>query len=128
MLAIAEVDHALARLDADRGEITANLAELEHYPGVRFLDEVPLTGVSAARWAAARARLDRLWAELRMFEGVVAQAHRVRARPGAPELTELTELLRYRRAHELLHSTPCDLAAATRAVTEFQRAITEKTA
>ncbi|MFD6354420.1 hypothetical protein [Nocardia tengchongensis] len=125
MLAIAEVDQALARLDADRGEIAANLAELEHHPGVRFLDEVPPTGVSAARWAAARARLDRLWAELRMFEGVVAQAHRMRARPGAPELTEL---LRYRRAHELLHSTPCDLAAATRAVTEYQRAITEKTA
>ncbi|MFE3052038.1 hypothetical protein [Nocardia sp. NPDC059239] len=46
-MAIAEVDQALARLDADHGEIAANLAELEADPGVRFLDRVPLTGVTA---------------------------------------------------------------------------------
>ncbi|MEV6097441.1 hypothetical protein [Nocardia sp. NPDC051981] len=74
-MAIAEVDQALARLDADHGEIAANLAELQDDPAVRFL-------------------------------GVMS----------------------YRRAYELLHSAPCDLAAATRAVSEYQRAITEKTA
>lgn len=96
VLAIAEVDQALARLDADHGEISANLAELERHPGVRFLDEVPLTGDSAARWADARVRLDTLWTRLRLFESVSAQAHRVRARrprPGAGELAELTTLL-----------------------------------
>ncbi|MFE3229657.1 hypothetical protein [Nocardia sp. NPDC059228] len=82
-MAIAEVDQALAGLDADHGEIAANLAELQDDPGVRFLDGVPPTGVSAARYG---------W------------------------------------AYELLHSAPCDLAVATRAVAEFQRAITEKTA
>ncbi|MEC3918263.1 hypothetical protein [Nocardia sp. CDC160] len=95
-MAIAEADQALARLDADRGGMSANLAELEEHPGVRFLDGVPLTGVSAARWAAARARLDAMWTQFRLFESVVAQAHRVRGRrvrPGHTELTELTELL-----------------------------------
>ncbi|MFJ9364568.1 hypothetical protein ACIRRA_09160 [Nocardia sp. NPDC101769] len=95
-MAIAEVDQTLARLDADHREISANLAELEDHPGVRFLDGVPLVGVSAARWTAARARLDWLWAQLRLFEGVVAQAHEVRARrtrPGHAELTALTDLL-----------------------------------
>lgn len=96
MLAIAEVDQALARLDADHGEISANLAELEGHPGVRFLDGVPLTGVSAARWASARARLDGLWARFRALDEVVARTRRVRtrrSRPGHAELTELTELL-----------------------------------
>ncbi|MVU77746.1 hypothetical protein GPX89_10890 [Nocardia sp. ET3-3] len=96
VLAIAEVDQALARLDADHGEISANLAELEEHPGVRFLDKVPLTGISAARWASARARLDAMWAQFRLFEDVVGRAHAVRtrrARPGQTELTELTALL-----------------------------------
>ncbi|MFE3192927.1 hypothetical protein ACFXHA_28220 [Nocardia sp. NPDC059240] len=95
-MAIAEVDQALARLDADHGEIRVNLAELEQHPGVRFLDGVPLTGVSAARWAAGRARLDWLWAQLGLLERVVTRAHEVRgrrARPHPAELAELTELL-----------------------------------
>ncbi|WP_460719676.1 hypothetical protein [Nocardia heshunensis] len=95
-MAIAEVDQALARLDADHGEIRVNLAELEQHPGVRFLDGVPLTGVSAARWASGRARLDWLWAQLGLLERVVARAHEVRGRrtrPHQAELEELTELL-----------------------------------
>lgn len=96
MLAIAEVDTALARLDADRSEISVNLVELEDHPGVRFLNEVPLTGVSAERWAVARVRFADIWAQFRLFESVVAEVHAVRsrrARPGQAELAELTRLL-----------------------------------
>ncbi|MGW5111831.1 hypothetical protein [Nocardia sp. NPDC004123] len=84
----------MARLDADHGEIAANLAEPENDPGVRFLDGVPLTGASAI-------------------------GHPLPERPDGDDALAL---------HELLHSAPCDLAATTRAVAEFQRAITEKTA
>ncbi|MFE3258169.1 hypothetical protein [Nocardia sp. NPDC059229] len=120
-MAIAEVDQALARLDADHGEIAANLAEPEDDPGVRFLDGVPLTGASATR-DNALALLDRR-DELR----VRVDAYRVKG--ARLRLSEDPAVdARYRRAYELLHSAPCDLAAATRAVAEYQRAITEKTA
>ncbi|MCU1645575.1 MAG: hypothetical protein JWN03_5850 [Nocardia sp.] len=96
MLTLAEADTALARLDADRSDMSANLVELEGHPGVRFLDEVPLSGTSAQRWAAARGRLGVVWSQFTLFEGVVARVHKVRARrlrPGPAELAELTALL-----------------------------------
>ncbi len=96
MLGLAEVDGALARLDADCADISANLVALESHAGTRFLDSAPLSGVSAARWTEAKAKIALIWSWFAAYRDVLDRAHLVRSRqsrPGAHELHELTELL-----------------------------------
>ncbi|MET8763383.1 hypothetical protein [Lentzea sp. NPDC004782] len=96
LLGLAEVDGALARLDADSAGVSANLVALESHAGTRFLDAAALSGVSAVRWAEAKAKIALIWSWFAAYRDVLNRAHLVRSRPsrpGAQELRELTELL-----------------------------------
>jgi hypothetical protein len=53
-------------------------------------------------------------------------AYRAKAR-GLGHVEDLELARQHARAHELLHTIPCDLAAATIAVREYQRALRERT-
>ena len=95
-MGVDEADAELARLDAVSAGITENLVALENHPGCRFLNDIPLTGVSAAQWASGTAQIALIWSYFAMFREVVERAHGVRrrhSRPGKAELSELTELL-----------------------------------
>ncbi|HVM64514.1 MAG TPA: hypothetical protein VMU14_06605, partial [Acidimicrobiales bacterium] len=52
----------LERMRAAADRVRANLVDLEHDPHRQLLDSAPLTGETAARWAAGRAALEELWA------------------------------------------------------------------
>lgn len=90
------LDGELTRHVSEQDRITDALLELERHPGHRLLSGAALTGVTAARWAAAREHLATLWADLAAHRAVVADACTVRTRrqrPGEREWTELHELL-----------------------------------
>jgi hypothetical protein len=90
-------------------------------------------GLAAVEDAARRAR--QRAAELReVADGLLDRRDELRGRldayqakasgTGFAEDEELTD--RYRRAHDLLFTAPCDLPASTRAVYEYQRAVSER--
>ena len=90
------LDAELARRVDEQARIADTLAELEHHPGLRLLASVTSTGVTAARWAAVREFLAKLWTDLATHRAVVADACAVRTRrprPGEREWAELHELL-----------------------------------
>jgi hypothetical protein len=92
-MGVAEVDAELARLDAASAGISANLIALESNPGSRFLNEIPLSGVTEQRWTG---KVGQIWVRYDQFRDVLDRAHAVRARrtrPTPAELAELTELL-----------------------------------
>jgi hypothetical protein len=96
VLAATEIDGVLARLDADNADISVNLVALEGHPGTKFLSALPLTGTSADQWNLAQAKVALLWSRFAMVQAIAERAHRIRkrsARPGRPELDELTLLL-----------------------------------
>ena len=91
-----ELDAELTRRVDEQARITDALLELERHPGHRLLATAALTGVTAARWAAAQELLAALWADLATHRAVVADACAVRTRrprPGEREWAELHELL-----------------------------------
>jgi hypothetical protein len=92
-MGVAEVDAELARLDAASADISANLIALENNPGGRFLNEIPLSGLTERRWTG---KVGLIWSQFDRFRDVLDRAHTVRGRrtkPSPAELSELTELL-----------------------------------
>ncbi|MFJ9697526.1 hypothetical protein [Kitasatospora sp. NPDC101183] len=96
VLSREEVDRALARLGAERDAVESALLALQDHPGLRLLDGAELTGRTQERWAVAGKGLPLLWALFDRYSEALASARAVRARkakPGAAELAELSELL-----------------------------------
>ncbi|MFF7455412.1 hypothetical protein [Kitasatospora sp. NPDC008115] len=96
VLSREEVDRALARLGAERDAVESALLSLQDHPGLRLLDGAGLTGRTQERWAVVGQGLPLLWALFDRYSEALASARAVRARkarPGGPELTELSELL-----------------------------------
>nr|WP_223242801.1 hypothetical protein [Streptomyces sp. CBMA123] len=91
-----EVDRALARLGAERDAVESALLALQDHPGLRLLDGAELSGRTLERWSVAGKGLPLLWALFDRYSEALASARAVRARkakPGGPELAELSELL-----------------------------------
>ncbi|MCX4757579.1 hypothetical protein [Kitasatospora purpeofusca] len=91
-----EVDRALARLGAERDAVESALLSLQDHPGLRLLDGAGLTGRTLERWSVVGQGLPLLWALFDRYSEALASARAVRARrakPGGPELAELSELL-----------------------------------
>ncbi|MEU4119361.1 hypothetical protein AB0F71_33305 [Kitasatospora sp. NPDC028055] len=96
VLSREEVDRALARLGAERDAVESALLALQDHPGLRLLDGAELSGRTLERWSVAGKGLPLLWALFDRYSEALASARAVRARkakPGGPELAELTELL-----------------------------------
>ncbi|MFD8703939.1 hypothetical protein ACFV1W_15170 [Kitasatospora sp. NPDC059648] len=96
VLSREEVDRALARLGAERDAVESALLALQDHPGLRLLDGAELTGRTLERWSVAGKGLPLLWALFDRYSEALASARAVRARkakPGNPELAELSELL-----------------------------------
>ncbi|MGW4892328.1 hypothetical protein ACWEQL_08680 [Kitasatospora sp. NPDC004240] len=91
-----EVDRTLARLGEERDAVEAALLSLQDHPGLRLLDGAELAGRTQERWSVAGQGLPLLWALFDRYSEALASARAVRARkarPGGPELAELSELL-----------------------------------
>ncbi|MEU8925437.1 hypothetical protein AB0D10_31655 [Kitasatospora sp. NPDC048545] len=96
VLSREEVDRALARLGAERDAVESALLALQDHPGLRLLDGAELCGRTLERWSVAGKGLPLLWALFDRYSEALASARAVRARkakPGGPELAELSELL-----------------------------------
>ncbi|MFJ4092813.1 hypothetical protein ACIPYS_14620 [Kitasatospora sp. NPDC089913] len=96
VLSREEVDRALARLGAERDAVESALLSLQDHPGLRLLDGAGLTGRTQERWSVVGQGLPLLWALFDRYSEALASARAVRARkarPGGPELAELSELL-----------------------------------
>ncbi|MFF2079911.1 hypothetical protein ACFVXG_34770 [Kitasatospora sp. NPDC058162] len=96
VLSREEVDRALARLGAERDAVESALLALQDHPGLRLLDGAELSGRTLERWSVAGKGLPLLWALFDRYSEALASARAVRARkakPGGPELAELSELL-----------------------------------
>ncbi|MEV7775767.1 hypothetical protein [Kitasatospora sp. NPDC086791] len=96
VLSREEVDRALARLGAERDAVESALLALQDHPGLRLLDGAELAGRTLERWSVAGKGLPLLWALFDRYSEALASARAVRARkakPGGPELAELSELL-----------------------------------
>ncbi|MGA5822416.1 hypothetical protein ACPC54_31690 [Kitasatospora sp. NPDC094028] len=96
VLSREEVDRALARLGAERDAVESALLALQDHPGLRLLDGAELSGRTLERWSVAGKGLPLLWALFDRYSEALASARAVRARkakPGAGELAELSELL-----------------------------------
>lgn len=83
-----EAGLALRELRSAGERIAAELIAVEDSPGRRFLDGANLSGVTLARWTAAKAAMDALWAHYALFQQVLATAE------GTRDLARLTTLLR----------------------------------
>ncbi|MGW2546494.1 hypothetical protein ACWC5I_37895, partial [Kitasatospora sp. NPDC001574] len=96
VLSREEVDRALARLGAERDAVESALLSLQDHSGLRLLDGAALSGRTQERWSVAGQGLPMLWALFDRYSEALASARAVRARkarPGGPELAELSELL-----------------------------------
>ncbi|WP_280672431.1 MULTISPECIES: hypothetical protein [unclassified Kitasatospora] len=94
-----EVDRELARLSAEREAVEAALLALQDHPGRRLLEGAALSGRTEEGWAVAAQGLTLLWTLFDRYVEALASARAVRSRrvrPSAPELAELSELLRGR--------------------------------
>ncbi len=60
-LDLAAIDRELARYRSAADAVGANLLELDADPNRQLLDTAPLTGVTGAAWAEARAALTSVW-------------------------------------------------------------------
>ncbi|WP_236794595.1 hypothetical protein [Amycolatopsis sp. GM8] len=96
MLDTDEADRALAELGADSDRMAEALVAMDGHAGHRLLKGADLTGVTARRWAEASAAMSVLWEQFARHRDLVEHAREIRARkarPGPPELTELTTAL-----------------------------------
>src|SRR5438105_1052964 len=85
---------AVAKAQAERDAIQANLLDLDGSFGKRLLTGVELTGVSKRRWESAAATLAGLWDIYAIYSSVVDRAATLAAgKPGQRELGEITALL-----------------------------------
>ncbi|MFZ0381137.1 MAG: hypothetical protein WAL38_25155, partial [Solirubrobacteraceae bacterium] len=75
-----DLDRELTRLQEASQRIAANLVELEIDSGRQLLEASPLTGASAARWAAASAALTDLWAWRALLDVLLERAEKLRHR------------------------------------------------
>jgi hypothetical protein len=83
---LARADAELQRLEAAAATVAANLVDLDDNPARRDLDKGPLTGVTAAAWAAAKDALSRLWDGYALLTAAITEA---RAAKGRPEFVDL---------------------------------------
>lgn len=90
----AHLGRVLARHRQREARTAVALLELERRPGYRLLDGGTTTGVTAARWSAARRTRDRLWRDVSRWSRVLAAASaRQRRRPSADDVADLRRLL-----------------------------------
>jgi hypothetical protein len=102
---------AVAAEAARRGDIQANLLDLDGSFGKRLLDGASLAGRTKDRWGRAAAELARLWEMFTAYSAVLDQAAGMLARgrrPAGPELAEITRLLNGPSVH--LAGAPAPLA------------------
>ncbi|MBF8188973.1 hypothetical protein ITP53_25210 [Nonomuraea sp. K274] len=90
------VEHALRARADERDRISGDLLDLESHTTYQLLRGTSLRGETERRWAAAQSSLATLWRLNDAYRAVLRDAENIRAaraRPGAEQLTELTELL-----------------------------------
>jgi len=88
------LDAELRERSAEEARIATSLVELEQHPGHRLLTSAPLTGATAARWAAVGPVLAGLWRDFGLYREAVEAARRVRGTRAKPADTALAELHR----------------------------------
>ncbi|GAA4822237.1 hypothetical protein GCM10023201_05150 [Actinomycetospora corticicola] len=148
----AAVD-ALAVLEADAGQVAAEVGRrivgsaglpvpARRAPGLRAALRASHADAQAGRWAAASAGFAAVTADVgaaraaatsdrSVLAGLLDRRAELRGRLGALRAKaaargrseDLDLDARYTRAHDLLWTAPCDLAAATVAVRAYQRAL-----
>ncbi|WP_211768598.1 hypothetical protein [Kutzneria sp. CA-103260] len=83
-----EAELALRELRSAGERVAAELVAVEDSPGRRFLDGAMLSGVTLARWTAAKTVMGAAWAHYAQFQQVLTAAE------GTKDLVRLTTLLR----------------------------------
>jgi len=83
-----EAELALRELRSAGDGIVAELVAIEDSPGRRFLDGASLSGITLARWTAAKVAMGALWEHYALFQQVLVEAD------GTRDLARLTALLR----------------------------------
>jgi chromosome segregation ATPase len=87
---------AVAAESARRGDIQANLLDLDNSFGKRLLAGASLAGQTKQRWDQATAEMARLWGSFISYSAVIDRAAELLARgrrSSEPELAEITRLL-----------------------------------
>jgi hypothetical protein len=91
---LAELDETRDRLRQATDTMATALMETEGDPNRALLEEVPLSGHTAARWADARAALGRLWMWFTHLQSTLARADEVRGERWKLDRTRSQELER----------------------------------
>ncbi|TDC02260.1 hypothetical protein E1267_29795 [Nonomuraea longispora] len=89
-------DYALRARADERDRISGDLLDLEAHTTYQVLKGASLRGTTERRWATAQDDLDVLWRLNDAYRAVLRRAEQIRAsraRPGAEQLSALTELL-----------------------------------
>jgi len=89
---LATLDRNLAQLRETVAAMSANLVDLETDAGRTRLDQSPLAGETAQRWAEAAANLAFLWQWFSQLNDVVDQATKLRGGKARMETGPLTQL------------------------------------
>ncbi|MEV4108530.1 hypothetical protein [Nonomuraea sp. NPDC049695] len=90
------VEHALRARADERDRISGDLLDLESHTTYQLLKGASLRGATQRRWAAAQESLATLWSLNDAYRAVLRDAEQIRAaraKVGAEQLAELTELL-----------------------------------
>ncbi|GAA3213371.1 hypothetical protein [Nonomuraea helvata] len=90
------VEHALRARADERDRISGDLLDLESHTTYQLLRGASLRGATQRRWAAAQESLATLWSLNDAYRAVLRDAEQIRAaraKVGAEQLAELTELL-----------------------------------
>ncbi|AYF75929.1 hypothetical protein D7D52_21135 [Nocardia yunnanensis] len=108
ILSVAEIDREIAERAREIETIAATLVELDKHPGLVLLRRFPPAGVTAQRWAPARAALESMWEDFGRLGTVLdrAKAARGRRRLDALDREELTRLLRGQPVEVARHTIP----------------------
>ena len=89
---IAELDETRDRLRQATDTMATALMEVEADPNRALLEEVPLSGHTAASWAEARAALGRLWMWFTHLQDTLARVDEVRGKRRKLDRTRSQEL------------------------------------
>jgi hypothetical protein len=91
-VSLAELDETRDRLRQAADAMTSALMAAEADPNRALLEQVPLTGQTAARWAEARSGLERLWVWFTHLQDLLARVDPVRGNRSRVDRTRLREL------------------------------------
>jgi hypothetical protein len=92
MVSLAELDETRDRLRQATDTVATALMAAESDPNRAVLEQAPLSGHTAVRWAEARTGLERLWAWFTHLQEMLARVDQVRGKRSKLDRTRLQEL------------------------------------